>query len=57
LLFLGAPRLWIALSEQFFQRIPGPPARFHHEAAAFDRDANLGAGLQVQDIEQRGRDG
>jgi hypothetical protein len=49
--------LGIALSEQLVQGIPAPALRLHDETTAFNRDADLRAGLQLQDIEQRGRDG
>ena len=35
--------------------LKAPRLRRHDETAAFNRDANLGTRLQVQDIEQRGR--
>jgi hypothetical protein len=49
--------LGIALGEQLVQGIPAPLLRLHDETAAFNRDADLGAGLQLQEIEQRGRYG
>src|SRR6266849_10062474 len=53
----GAWRLRIALGEQLVQGIPPPLLGLHDETSALNRDADLGARLQVQDIEQRGRDG
>src|ERR1700680_4995504 len=44
---LGSPRLGIALGEQLVQGIPAPLLRLHNETATFNRDADLGARLQV----------
>ena len=33
-IFLGTRRFWIALSEQFVERIPAPLPRLHHQPAA-----------------------
>jgi hypothetical protein len=45
------------LGQQFVQSISSTRAWFHNETTAFHRDADLGAGLQLQYVEQRGRDG
>jgi len=54
-LFLAAPRLGIALGEQLLQAIAAPPLWLDNDTPAFNRDADRGTRLQVQDIEQRRR--
>jgi hypothetical protein len=45
------------LGQQFIQGISWTLLWLHDEAAFFNRDTDPGAGLQLQDVEQRGRDG
>ncbi len=52
-LLLAAPGFRIALGEKLIQGIAAPLPRLNDQTAAFNRDADLGARLQAQDIEQR----
>jgi hypothetical protein len=56
-LFFAARSLGIALREQLVQGIAGPLLWLDDQPPAFDRDADRGSCLQVQDVEQSGRDG
>jgi hypothetical protein len=47
----------MALGEQFVQCVPAPLPRLHDETPALHSDTDLSARLQLQNIEQGGRDG
>jgi hypothetical protein len=51
-----AARLGIALGQQFVQGVPAPLTGLHDETASVNRNADLGASLQAQGVEQRRRD-